>query len=89
MSHIWEYGTHDICVLFEFYGNAKEDNFLGHRTVSVPLLSSATKESVLLEYGGYKAYIAKQTCRSHAKIQNQASRLGSTSFSSVCRQTEA
>ena len=37
-----EYGTHDTGILFEFYGNAKEDNFLGHRTVSVPLLRGIT-----------------------------------------------
>ena len=64
-----EYGTHDICVLFEFYGNAKEDNFLGHRTVSVPLLSCATKESVLLEYGGYMAYVAKQLAEATQKYR--------------------
>ena len=74
-----EYGTHNIGVLFEFYGNAKEDDFLGHRTVSVPLLFCATKESVLLEYGGYKAYVATQRANSTEKyrieLRSQEARL--------------
>ena len=45
---------------FEFYGNCKEDIYKGHTKISPPLLN-CTKESLHLEYTGYKSYVC--TCR--------------------------
>ena len=45
---------------FEFYGNSKEDIYKGRTKISPPLLN-CTKESLHLEYTGYKSYVC--TCR--------------------------
>ena len=54
------YGQDSIDVAFEFYGNSKEDIYEGCTKISPPLLNCA-KESLRLEYAGYKIYVC--TCR--------------------------
>ena len=53
------YGQDSIDVAFEFYGNSKEDIYEGCTKISPPLLNCA-KESLRLEYAGYKIYVC--TC---------------------------
>ena len=54
------YGENDISTAFDFYGKPAEDDYEGHKSYS-PLLLNCTLDSLKLEYGGYKTYVA--TCK--------------------------
>ena len=51
------YGSGKIKILFSFYGKEWSDFYAG-RTVTSPGLISCTDESLSLEYGEYKNYVA-------------------------------
>ena len=51
------YGSEKIKILFSFYGKERSDTYAG-RTIACPALRSCTEESLRLEYGGYKNYVA-------------------------------
>ena len=54
------YGENDISTAFDFYGKPAEDDYEEHKSYSPPLLN-CTLDSLKLEYGGYKTYVA--TCK--------------------------
>ena len=54
------YGTDAIKTLFQFYGTSKEDTYQGHKVFATGLFTGATKESLELEYGGYKNYVSNR-----------------------------
>ena len=55
------YGNSAMAVLFNFYGKSQKEIFEGRIICSESLFSTtATQESLVLEYGGYKAYVTKQ-----------------------------
>ena len=54
------YGTDAIKTIFQFYGTSKEDTYLGHKVFATGLFIGATKESLELEYGGYKNYVSNR-----------------------------
>ena len=58
------YGENDISTAFDFYGKPAEDDYEEHKSYSPPLLN-CTLDSLKLEYGGYKTYIA--TCKNKVK----------------------
>ena len=51
------YGSEKIKILFSFYGKERSDTYAGC-TIACPALRSCTEESLRLEYGGYKNYVA-------------------------------
>ena len=51
------YGSEKITILFSFYSKEKSGTYAGH-TVTSPALISCTADSLSLEYGGYKNYVA-------------------------------
>ena len=51
------YGSEKIKILFSSYGKERSDTYAGC-TITCPALISCTKESLSLEYGGYKNYVA-------------------------------
>ena len=51
------YGSEKIKILFSFCGKERSDTYAG-LTVTSPALMSCTAESLSLEYGGYKNYVA-------------------------------
>ena len=54
------YGIDAIKTLFQFYGTSKEDTYQGHKVFATGLFTGATKESLELEYGGYKNYVSNR-----------------------------
>ena len=54
------YGTDAIKTLFQFYGTSKDDTYQGHKVFATGLFTGATKESLELEYGGYKNYVSNR-----------------------------
>ena len=55
------YGNSAMEVLFNFYGKSQKKIFEGRVICSESLFSmTAMQESLVLEYGGYKAYVTKQ-----------------------------
>ena len=53
------YGQDGINLAYDYYGNPKEDSYEGRTIVSAPILN-CTKESLQLEYAGYKNYVCTQ-----------------------------
>ena len=51
------YGSEKIKILFSFYSKERSRSYAGH-TVTSPALISCTVDSLSLEYGGYKNYVA-------------------------------
>ena len=51
------YSSEKIKILFSFYGKERSDTYAGC-TIACPALRSCTEESLRLEYGGYKNYVA-------------------------------
>ena len=45
---------------FQFYKTLKEDAYQGHKVFATSLFTGATKESLELEYGGYKNYVSNR-----------------------------
>lgn len=58
-SDCLKYGEDAINVVYHHYGNPKEDSFEGRTITSAPILK-CTKESLQLEYAGYKNYVCTQ-----------------------------
>ena len=58
------YGENDISIAFDFYGKPAEDDYGGHKSYGPPLLNY-TLDSLKLEYGGYKTYVAN--CKNKVK----------------------
>jgi len=56
LENVPTYGVESIESLFDFYGKEVTGTYAGH-TVSSPPLIFCTKESLKLEYGGYKNYL--------------------------------
>ena len=61
------HGEYSINVAFEFCSNSKEDISEGHTKISPPLLNH-TKESLQLEYRGYKNYVCTHSLELTDKI---------------------
>ena len=51
------FGSEKIKILFWFYGKERSDTHASH-TITSPALISCTAESLSLEYGEYKNYVA-------------------------------
>ena len=51
------YSSEKIKILFSLYGKERAHTYAGH-TLTSPALISCTTESLSLEYGGYKNYVA-------------------------------
>ena len=51
------YSSEKIKILFSSYGKERSDTYAGC-TITCPALISCTEESLSLEYGGYKNYVA-------------------------------
>ena len=60
------FGKKSMDVAFDFYGNSAEDNYQGHKSFILALLRT-TKESLQLEYGGYKNYVSSR----ETAVQNE------------------
>ena len=58
-SESWEYGTQELHVLYNFYGNEVANEYHGRITRSEKLLRCPC-DALELELGGYKSYINSQ-----------------------------
>ena len=47
---------------FQFYGTSKEDTYQEYKVFATGLFPGATKESLELEYGGYKNCFKSKKC---------------------------
>ena len=64
------YGENDISTVFDFYGKPAEDDYEGHKSYSPPLLN-CTLDSLKLEYGGYKTYVATRKNKVKGELELQ------------------
>ena len=64
------YGENDISTAFDFYGKPAEDDYEGHKSYNPPLLN-CTLDSLKLEYGGYKTYIATRKNKVKGELELQ------------------
>ena len=64
------YGENDISAAFDFYGKPVEDDYEGHKSYSPPLLN-CTLDSLKLEYGGYKTYVATRKNKVKGELELQ------------------
>ena len=64
------YGENDISTAFDFYGKPAEDDYEEHKSYSPPLLN-CTLDSLKLEYGGYKTYIATRKNKVKGELELQ------------------
>ena len=64
------YGENDISTAFDFYGKPAEDDYEGHKSYS-PLLLNCTLDSLKLEYGGYKTYVATRKNKVKGELEWQ------------------
>ena len=64
------YGENDISTAFDFYAKPAEDDYEGHKSYSPPLLN-CTLDSLKLEYGGYKTYIATRKNKVKGELELQ------------------
>ena len=64
------YGENDISTAFDFYGKPAEDDYEGHKSYS-PLLLNCTLDSLKLEYGGYKTYVATRNNKVKGELELQ------------------
>ena len=58
-SEFREYGTQELRVLYDFYGNEAADEYHGRISRSEKLLR-CPYDALELEFGGYKSYINSQ-----------------------------
>ena len=68
------YGENDISTAFDFYGKPAEDYYEGHKSYSPPLLN-CTLDSLKLEYGGYKTYVATSKNKVTGELELQLNSL--------------
>ena len=64
------YGENDISTAFDFYGKPAEDDYEGHKSYNPPLLN-CTLDSLKLEYGGYKTYVATRKNKVKGELEWQ------------------
>ena len=64
------YGENDISTAFDFYGKPAEDDYEGHKSYNPPLLN-CTLDSLKLEYGGYKTYVATRKNKVKGELELQ------------------
>ena len=64
------YDENDISTAFDFYGKPAEDDYEGHKSYS-PLLLNCTLDSLKLEYGGYKTYVATRKNKVKGELELQ------------------
>ena len=64
------YGENDISTAFDFYGKPAEDDYEGHKSYNPPLLN-CTLDSLKLEYGGYKTYVATRNNKVKGELELQ------------------
>ena len=64
------YGENDISTAFDFYGKPAEDDYEEHKSYSPPLLN-CTLDSLKLEYGGYKTYVATRKNKVTGELELQ------------------
>ena len=60
----------DISTAFNFYGKPAEDDYEGYKSLSPPLLN-CTLDSLKLEYGGYKTYVATYKNKVNVELELQ------------------
>ena len=70
------YGCQEINILFSFYGKEKTDVYEGHSVTSPPLIT-CTAESLNLEYGGYKNYVATMKKKAIEALETEEQNLQS------------
>ena len=78
------YGENDISTAFDFYGKPAEDDYEGHKSYS-PLLLNCTLDSLKLEYGGYKTYVATRKNKVTGELEWQ---LKSLNAKLICANTQ-
>ena len=64
------YGENDISTAFDFYGKPAEDDYEGHKSYN-PSLLNCTLDSLKLEYGGYKTYVATRKSKVKGELELQ------------------
>ena len=64
------YGENDISTAFDFYGKPAEDDYEGNKSYNPPLLN-CTLDSLKLEYGGYKTYVATRKNKVKGELELQ------------------
>ena len=64
------YGENNISIAFDFYGKPAEDDYERHKSYSTPLLN-CTLDSLKLEYGGYKTYVATHKNKVKGELELQ------------------
>ena len=64
------YDENDISTAFDFYGKPAEDDYEGHKSYSTSLLN-CTLDSLKLEYGGYKTYVATRKNKVKGELELQ------------------
>ena len=71
-----EYGTQELRVLYDFYGNEANDEYLGKITRAEKLLC-CPYHALELEFGGYKSYINSQKSKVREKFLKKEHQLRS------------
>ena len=66
-SEFWEYGTQELHVLYDFYGNESTNEYHGRITRPEKLLHWPY-DALELEFGGYKSYINSQKSKIQEKF---------------------
>ena len=64
------YDENDISTAFDFYGKPAEDDYEGNKSYNPPLLN-CTLDSLKLEYGGYKTYVATRKNKVKGELELQ------------------
>ena len=77
------YGKNDISTAFDFYDKPADDNE-GHKSYSPPLLN-CTLDSLKLEHGGYKIYVATHKNKVKGELELQ---LKSLNAKLICANTQ-
>lgn len=57
-----DYGKNDISMLYDFYGKERNGVFKGRQVASLMILA-CTVDSMVAEYNGFEAYVARQRIR--------------------------
>ena len=60
----------DTSSAFDFYGKPAEDDYEGHKSYSPPLLN-CTLNSLKIEYGGHKTYVATHKNKVKGELELQ------------------
>ena len=65
-----DYGKNDISMLYYFYGKQNDDVFEGRRVTCLPILT-CTADLFVVEYNGYKGYVARQRIKQYKILQKE------------------